>query len=126
MVLAKNEGNNLKVDSYMDTICRLKAMLMKKMGQVHEKDHKDDLQILYNDTCILWRAADKLLCKSEGMSNTSNMSNMGNMGKMHNMSEMKHTMKSNKQMKHHNKKSKKSNHSIKKSLSNMMGGFFKI
>lgn len=70
MVLAKNEGNNLKVDAYMDTICRLKAMLMKKMGEVHEKDHKDDLQILFDDTCILWHAADKLLCKSKKRSSS--------------------------------------------------------
>jgi hypothetical protein len=67
MVLAKNEGNSLKIKAYMETIHRLKDMLMKKMSQVEEKDRKDDLKILYDDTCILWRAASKLLGKPEGM-----------------------------------------------------------
>ena len=153
MVLAKNEGNNLKVDSYMDTICRLKAMLMKKMDQVHEKDHKDDLQILYNDTCILWRAADKLLCKSKGM---SKMSKMHNMDKIHNMNNMgvhideaepgmvvridkkanknlsiqssqsarKHMKERHTRRDRYASKKKTTKSSIKNSLSSMMGGFF--
>jgi hypothetical protein len=63
MVLSKKEGNNLKIKAYMDCMHRLKSMLMKKIDQVEEKDRKDDLKILYDDTCILWRAASKLLGK---------------------------------------------------------------
>ena len=68
MVLAKNEGNSLKIKAYMETIHRLKDMLMKKMSQVEEKDRKDDLKILYDQACILWRAAVKILGNSNCMS----------------------------------------------------------
>jgi hypothetical protein len=68
MVLSKKEGNNLKIKAYMHSINCLKEMLTKKIGQVEEKDSKADLKILYEDTRILWRAAYKLLRKSECMS----------------------------------------------------------
>lgn len=66
MVLAKNEGNSLKIKAYMYSIICLKNKLMKKMQEVHEKDHKDDLKILHDDVCILWKASVKLLGKPEG------------------------------------------------------------
>jgi len=75
MVLAKNEGNNLKIKSYMYSIHYLKSMIMKKMEEVHEKDHKDDLKILYDQACILSRAAIKILGKSDLMSSKSKMQN---------------------------------------------------
>lgn len=68
MVLAKNEGNNLKIKSYFYSIHYLKSMIMKKMEEVHEKDRKDDLKILYDQACILWRAAVKILGNSNCMS----------------------------------------------------------
>ena len=74
MVLAKNEGNNLKIKSYMHSIHCLKEMLIKKMGEVNEKDRKDDLKILHDDACILWKAATKLLGKSDCMNNNSGVS----------------------------------------------------
>ena len=74
MVLAKKEGNNLKIKAYMDTIERLKSMLMKKMNQVEEKDRKDDLKILYEDICILWCASDCLLGNSNKMNKTRSKS----------------------------------------------------
>ena len=46
------------------------------------------MKILYDDTCILWHAADKLLCKSDGMSKMSKMSKMHNMDKIHNINNM--------------------------------------
>ena len=74
MVLSNNEGNSLKIKAYMDTIHRLKGMLTKKMNQVEENDRKDDLKILYDDICILRRAASLLLCKTNSMSSMSSMS----------------------------------------------------
>ena len=67
MVLSKNEGNSLKIKSYFHSIHLLKDSLHKKMNDVQEKDRKDDLKILYDDACILWRAASKLLGKPESM-----------------------------------------------------------
>ena len=140
MVLSKNEGNSLKIKAYMDTIHHLKDMLMKKMGQVQEKDRKDDLKILYDDTCILWRAATKLLGKSEGMGGMvihSNEAEPGMVMKMDNKGNKHLSRQSSRSAKKHmkerhtrrdryapKKRTKKS--SIKKSLSNMMGGFFKV
>ena len=66
MVLAKNEGNSLKIKAYRESICRLKHSLMNKMNDVEEKDRKDDLKILYDDVCILCSVADKVLGKWEG------------------------------------------------------------
>ena len=76
MVLAKNEGNNIKIKAYMYSIYYLKSMLMKKMGEVQEKDRKDDLKILYDQAFILWRAAARLLGKPEGASSMHGMSGM--------------------------------------------------
>jgi hypothetical protein len=149
MVLAENEGNNLKVDAYMDTICRLKSMLMKKMGEVREKDNKDDLQILYDDTCILWRAADKLLCKSKKRSSSSSSKSNIHKNIIVHSDEAPHGMvvkidkKGKKHLSHqssesrrkHNKerhtrtdrdapKKRTKKRSTKNSFSSMMGGFF--
>ena len=65
MVLSHNEGNSLKIQVYMDSIHRLKEMLKNKMHDVREKDRKDDLKILYDDTCILWRSGAKLFGTAE-------------------------------------------------------------
>jgi len=67
MVLSKNEGNSLKIKSYFHSIHLLKDSLHKKINDVQEKDRKDDLKILYDDACILWRAACKILGKPESM-----------------------------------------------------------
>ena len=113
------------------------------MGQVHEKDHKDDLKILYDDTCILWHAADKLLCKSEGMSKMPNMGvhsdeaepgmvvRIDKKGNKHLSIQSSRSARKHMKERHTRrdryapkKRTKKSSHSIKKSLSSMMGGFF--
>ena len=67
MVLSHNEGNSLKIKCYFHSIDILKASLYKKMNDVQEKDRKDDIKILYDDVCILWRAAGKLLSRPGGM-----------------------------------------------------------
>jgi len=145
MVLAKNEGNTLKIKSYMDTIHRLKDMLMKKIDQVQEKDRKDDLKILHDDACILWRAAAKLLGKPDCMkSNNMDSKHMivhsdeaehGMVMKMDNKGKKHMSIQSSQSQQKHNKprhtrkdryatkKGAKKN-AIKKTLSNMMGGFF--
>jgi hypothetical protein len=73
MVLSKNEGNSLKIKAYFQCINTLKSSLHKKMEEVEEKDRKDDLKILHDQACILWRAATKLLGKPEGMGSMSSM-----------------------------------------------------
>ena len=73
MVLAKNERNSLKIRAYFQCIHTLKSSLHKKMEDVEEKDRKDDLKILYDQACILWRSATKLLGKPEGMGSMSSM-----------------------------------------------------
>jgi len=73
MVLAKNERNSLKIKAYFQCIHTLKSSLHKKMEDVEEKDRKDDLKILHDQACILWRAATKLLGKPEGMGSMSSM-----------------------------------------------------
>jgi len=93
MVLSKNEGNSLKIKAYMTSILHLKTMLIKKIGEVEKKDHKDDLKILYDDTCILWSAAVKLLGKPDKMSSIikhSSINSIKKTGKKHS----KHTKKS--------------------------------
>ena len=82
MVLAKNERNSLKIKAYFQCIHTLKSSLHKKMEDVEEKDRKDDLKILYDQACILWRAATKLLGKPEGMGSMSSMSSMTTVPRM--------------------------------------------
>jgi hypothetical protein len=113
MVLSKHEGNSLKIKAYMESIHRLKGMIMKKMVQVEEKDRKDDLKILYDDICILYRAATKLLGKPDGMSGKPD--ELDSIGTMNTHKSMKKTSK-----KTNSKKTKKS----MKTVASMMGGFF--
>ena len=111
MVLAKNEGNSLKIKAYRESICRLKHSLMNKMNDVEEKDRKDDLKILYDDVCILCRVADKVLGKWEGTGSGSNSSTTA--------TTPKRTMnKSQKKMKKISKRTKKS------SSGSVFGGLF--
>lgn len=95
MVLSKNEDNSLKIKSYFHSIHILKSSLKQKMDAVEEKDRKDDLKILYEDACILWRAASKILCKPKGM------------GSMHSKSHTSSQNKTHKKMKKTSKRTKK-------------------
>ena len=81
MVLSKNENNSLKIKSYFHSIHLLKSSLKKKIDTVEEKDRNDDLKILYDDVCILWCAASKILCKPEGMGSMGSMKSSKKSGK---------------------------------------------
>jgi hypothetical protein len=134
MVLSKNEGNSLKIKAYMDTIHRLKGMLTKKMNQVEENDRKDDLKILYDDICILCRAASKLLGKVDGMSSMSSKhmvvhSDEAEFGNKHMSRQSPKSMKKHNKPRHTRKdkyasKKKTKKNSNNNSFSSMMGGYF--
>ena len=72
MCLAQEHSNKLKVESYLDSLKRLKASLDKKMNDLEEKDRKNDIEILQNDVCTLQLVASKLLDGSN-MSRKSTM-----------------------------------------------------
>ena len=61
MCLAQEHGNKIKVESYLDSLQRLKASLDKKMNELDDKDSKNDIEILLNDVCILQLVANKVL-----------------------------------------------------------------
>jgi hypothetical protein len=61
MCLAQEHGNKIKVESYLDSLQRLKASLDKKLNELYEKDSKIDIEILINDVCTLQLVANKLL-----------------------------------------------------------------
>jgi hypothetical protein len=61
MCLSKKHGHHAKIQSYLDSIQRLKASLITKIDSVQEKDRKDDLEIIYHNICVLEAAAHKLL-----------------------------------------------------------------
>lgn len=143
MVLAKNEGNNLKIKSYMYSIHCLKNKLMKKIDEVHDKDRKDDLKILHEQICILWKAAAKLLgsqgsFSSHGHSDEAKSSMkmiMDKDGIKHLSHQSSHSQKKHKKQRHtrkdlnpENKKTKKSKKSKKtkrtKSSGSVFGGLF--
>ena len=134
MVLSKNEGNTLKIKAYMESIHCLKGMLMKKMDQVQEKDRKDDLKILYDDVCILWRASTKLLGKVDGMSSMSSKNmvvhsdeaEFGNkhMSRQSLKSATKHNNPRHTRKNKYESKKKTNKKSHNNSFTSMMGGFF--
>ena len=65
MCLAKQHGNMLKIQAYLDSLRSLMASLEKKITEVHEKDRKDDLEITLNNTKILKHNAWILLVDKE-------------------------------------------------------------
>lgn len=89
MILSNKEGNDLKIKSYLNSIHMLKDSLYKKMENIQEKDRKDDLKILYDQVCTLWRAAIKLFGKPKGMGSMTHKSSKSSGSSKH-----KHTKKS--------------------------------
>jgi len=53
MVLAKHKGFNDKVQTYKNSLQRLKTAIEQKMHKVHESDRKMDLQILHKNVMVL-------------------------------------------------------------------------
>ena len=61
MCLAKQHGNMLKIEAYLDSLRTLMASIEKKLKEVHDKDKKDDLEITLNNTKLLKHNAWALL-----------------------------------------------------------------
>ena len=53
MVLAKSRGMTDKINTYMNSIYRLKMALEQKINKVHEVDRKNDLEIMLHNVIIL-------------------------------------------------------------------------
>jgi hypothetical protein len=61
MCLAKQHGDMLKIQAYLDSLRSLMASLEMKIKEVHEKDRKDDLEITLYNTKMLKHNAWMLL-----------------------------------------------------------------
>ena len=61
MVLAKEHGYSDKIGCYLNGCKRLQNALELKLTKIDEKERKDDIKILLNNTKILCTVAAKLL-----------------------------------------------------------------
>jgi len=59
MVLEKSRGNQIKIESYKDTVNRLIQSLEFKLKEIHEKDKKEDLLIMIRNVKILKKTIEK-------------------------------------------------------------------
>jgi hypothetical protein len=57
MVLAKQRGMTEKIMNYLHSLERLKKAIEHKLTHIHEKDNKDDLQIMLHNVEILMEHA---------------------------------------------------------------------
>jgi len=73
MCLAKQHGNMLKIEGYLDSLRTLMASIEKKLKEVQDKDKKDDLEITLNNTKLLKHNA-WILLLGEGTKLTSSRS----------------------------------------------------
>ena len=64
MCLAKQHGDMLKIEAYLDSLRSLMSSLELKIKEVQEKDRKDDLEITLNNTKMLKHNAWLLLIDS--------------------------------------------------------------
>jgi len=53
MILAKNYGYNDKVQTYKQSILRLKKALEMKLADLEDPDKKKDIKIMWDQVCIL-------------------------------------------------------------------------
>ena len=65
MCLAKQHGDNVKIEAYLDSLRSLMASLEIKINEVQEKDRKDDLEITLYNTKMLKHNAWILLSNEE-------------------------------------------------------------
>ena len=84
MCLAKQHGNMLKIEAYLDSLRCLMASLEKKIKEVEEKDRKDDLEITLNNTKLLkhnaWLLLIDINCKTTMKSKTMKSKTSGSRG----------------------------------------------
>jgi len=59
MLLAKREGNELKIKDYMQSIVHLKEALEDKVAATKDVDRKNDLKILHKNVMTLWKHVQK-------------------------------------------------------------------
>lgn len=52
-ILAKSRGATDEVQVYINSVSRLKIAIEQKINKVHDKDHKDDLEIMHKNVSIL-------------------------------------------------------------------------
>lgn len=76
MCLAKQHGNTLKLEAYMDSLKSLMASLEMKIKEVHEKDRKNDLEITLHNTKLLKHTAWKLLMDGKCSKSMKSMKSM--------------------------------------------------
>ena len=60
MILAKSHGNDLQINAYKNSVDELINHLNTKHKTIRDKDKKDDIKILLNNTKILKSYVDKL------------------------------------------------------------------
>ena len=95
MCLAKQHGNMLKIEAYLDSLRTLMASIEKKLKEVQDKDKKDDLEITLNNTKLLKHNA-WILLLGEGTKLTSSRSSRSSRssGRSGRSSRSRRTMKS--------------------------------
>ena len=59
MVLAQNKGYTDKIKTYKNSLERLKTQLEHKLVRLHERDRKEDVQIMLNNLDVLIAHVDK-------------------------------------------------------------------
>jgi len=59
MILAKKKGYMDKVNTYLNSLYRLKMAIQHKINHIHDKDKKDDLKIMLYNVLILIEHANK-------------------------------------------------------------------
>jgi hypothetical protein len=59
MVLAQNKGYTDKIKTYKNSLERLKTQLEHKLVRLHERDRKEDVQIMLNNLDVLIHHVDK-------------------------------------------------------------------
>jgi len=59
MILAKNHGMTDKTTTYLNSLKRLKMAIEQKTKSMKDHDKKEDLKVMYDNTCVLMEHAEK-------------------------------------------------------------------